>query len=219
MGRRVLRIVFGSFNSGWRFYRRLVWPPIDVLDWCGDFRGCFDRLRLCNEYSAASYRAQRPRYRCCVPRARQPVHHQCILRRENPRTGDRYVVRLHRDQGILHQCSDCGRSDRDFAMAYSKPEQRCRAHRLAGSLAGHSRIRWRGLWLHRVHKSRVGATFGLRKPGCRLRLSRCVRIRGGQGKFTDGSAGAVQVPQFQRSKPAHAVPLCCAWNLFFSYFR
>ena len=30
--------------------RRHAWPPKDVLDWCRDFRACFDCLRFCLEH-------------------------------------------------------------------------------------------------------------------------------------------------------------------------
>ena len=97
MGGRVLWVVFGSLDSRRRLTRRLVWPPIDVPDWRRDFRGCFYRLWSCLEHSATRDRTECPRCRSSFSRARQPVDHQRMFRRENSRPSDRYLVRLHCD--------------------------------------------------------------------------------------------------------------------------
>ena len=136
-------LVLGSIDSRWRLPRRLVWPPIDVPGWRRDFRGCFYRLWFCLEHSAAGDRAECPGCGSCLSGARQPFDYQRMFRRENSRPSDRYMVRLHCDHnsvgarsrrladracllalGIFHQCSDRGRGDRNFAVAYSRKPQR-----------------------------------------------------------------------------------------------
>src|SRR5712692_11104852 len=79
MGGRVLRVVFGSFDSRRWLPRRLVWSPFDVLGWCRDFCDCFYRLWSCLEHSGVSHCAEYPRCGSCLSRAWQSVDHQCMF--------------------------------------------------------------------------------------------------------------------------------------------
>jgi len=83
-----LILVGGSLGD--LFGRRLIFVMGVII-----FRRGFCRLRSGFEHSSIDNREERSRYGSRAPRARQPCDYQCIVRREEPGTGDWDVVWFH----------------------------------------------------------------------------------------------------------------------------
>ena len=212
------------------FGRRLIF-----LVGVGIFAAASIACGFAADHSAACDRAKCAGCGRCLSRSRQPFDHRRIFRRKNTGPSNRHLVRFHRYHhgcgagsgrladraclmalGFLHQHPirrGCGRV---VALARSRKQKRCRcACGLAGSARRNAGIRRSSLRLRRVHEPRLGTAAGLRKFDRGLRLPDCIRVHRGSRKFSDGSAGAFSIAQFQRRESAHAISLRRSRNFLF----